>query len=214
MRTIDPQELKNILEKHRKWAMNESDGERANLSYADLSGANLSYADLSYADLSGANLSGANLSYANLSGANLSGANLRGANLSGANLSYADLRGANLSGANLKDIIEDFYKVLDAAKSEVPELYKFIWDGKISGTVYKGECACLVGSIANIRKQDYEHLTGIKPDSDRLAEKWFLGISEGDMPHNSEVSKLTAEWMEKYMETNGIVIPKRTVVWS
>ena len=45
---------------------------------------------------SGANLSGANLSRADLYGANLSGANLSRADLSG-----ADLYGANLSGADL-----------------------------------------------------------------------------------------------------------------
>jgi len=44
---------------------------------ADLSRANLSVADLSRADLSGANLSVADLSRANLSGANLSRANLK-----------------------------------------------------------------------------------------------------------------------------------------
>jgi hypothetical protein len=55
------------------------------------------------ADLSGANLSGADLRYADLSGANLSGADLRDADLSGADLRYADLSGANLSGADLRD---------------------------------------------------------------------------------------------------------------
>jgi uncharacterized protein YjbI with pentapeptide repeats len=75
---------------------------------ANLSGANLSDADLSDANLRGANLSDANLRDANLRGANLSdanlrGANLRGANLSGANLSDADLSDANLRGANLSD---------------------------------------------------------------------------------------------------------------
>ena len=65
--------------------------EKAVKSGADLSGANLRWANLSGADLSGANLSGANLRWANLSGANLSGANLRWANLSGANLRRADL---------------------------------------------------------------------------------------------------------------------------
>jgi uncharacterized protein YjbI with pentapeptide repeats len=72
------------------------DGFLANLSWANLSGA-----DLSWANLSGANLSRADLSGADLSGANLSGANLSWANLSGANLSWADLSWANLSGANL-----------------------------------------------------------------------------------------------------------------
>jgi hypothetical protein len=73
----------------------------ANLSRADLFGANLSRANLSRADLFGANLSRANLSRANLFGANLFGADLFGANLSGANLSGADLSGADLSGADL-----------------------------------------------------------------------------------------------------------------
>jgi hypothetical protein len=86
-------------------------GKRANLRWANLSGANLLEANLSgahlsganllEANLSGANLSGANLLEANLSGANLSGADLRGANLRWANLREADLSGANLSGANL-----------------------------------------------------------------------------------------------------------------
>ena len=73
----------------------------ANLSGADLSGANLYRANLYGADLSGANLSGANLYRANLYGANLSGANLYRANLYGADLSGANLYGANLSGAEL-----------------------------------------------------------------------------------------------------------------
>jgi hypothetical protein len=73
----------------------------ANLSEANLSGANLSEANLSRADLKWADLSEANLSGANLSEANLSGADLRWANLSGANLSEANLSGANLSEANL-----------------------------------------------------------------------------------------------------------------
>ena len=54
------------------------------------------------ANLSGANLSGADLRYADLSSANLSGADLRYADLSYANLSSADLSGAKgvISGGN------------------------------------------------------------------------------------------------------------------
>ena len=58
-------------------------------------------AELSFANLMGANLSGANLSRANLMGAYLSNADLSGANLTDANLSNADLEGAYLSYANL-----------------------------------------------------------------------------------------------------------------
>jgi uncharacterized protein YjbI with pentapeptide repeats len=103
---MNKEQLNDILKNHKKWLEYEEDGERANLSYADLSdadlsGANLRCADLSDADLSGADLSDANLSYANLSGANLSYADLRGGNLRCADLSDADLSGANLSDANL-----------------------------------------------------------------------------------------------------------------
>ena len=56
------EELRAILEKHKKWTLGESDGERANLRYADLSGIDLSCTDLRGADLSGANLIGADLS--------------------------------------------------------------------------------------------------------------------------------------------------------
>ncbi|WP_445250599.1 pentapeptide repeat-containing protein [Microcoleus sp. OTE_8_concoct_300] len=73
----------------------------ANLRSADLSGADLSGANLTSADLSGADLSGANLIDANLMSAYLSGADLRSADLSGAYLMSAYLIGANLIGANL-----------------------------------------------------------------------------------------------------------------
>ena len=83
----------------------------ANLLGADLRGAsflmaNLSAAAFYKADLSGVNFSEANLSGANLLAANLSGANFSKANLSGAELQWADLSGVNfsetdLSGANL-----------------------------------------------------------------------------------------------------------------
>ena len=51
-------ELKEILEKHRKWLNNEDGGQRANLSDVDLSGANLRDASLRGANLRGADLIG------------------------------------------------------------------------------------------------------------------------------------------------------------
>ena len=60
-RTYTAGELKEILEKHRKWASSEAGGERANLEGAYLRGAYLRGADLRGADLEGADLEGANL---------------------------------------------------------------------------------------------------------------------------------------------------------
>ena len=222
---MNQQELKNILELHRKWVLGESDGVRADLSRADLSRANLGEADLSGANLSRADLSDANLSYANLSRANLSRANLSDANLSDANLRYADLRYADLSDANLSyadlsgadlgEIKKEYIEVLAAAKSEVVGLYKAILEGNIDGTKYEGECACLKGTIANIKHEPYMNLSGVlKADSASISEKWFLAIKEGDTPRNNPVSKITAEWTEEFLKENGFEIPTMKVVWS
>jgi hypothetical protein len=59
--------------------------------------ANLSRANLYGADLTGANLYGADLTGADLTGANLYGADLTGADLTGANLYGADVTGARSS---------------------------------------------------------------------------------------------------------------------
>ena len=69
-------ELIPILERHKKWLNKEDDGERADLSRADLLRADLSEANLRRADLSRADLCGADLRGANLCGADLRGANL------------------------------------------------------------------------------------------------------------------------------------------
>ena len=88
---LEGESIEAILAKHGKDC----------LRGANLYGADLSEADLRGANLRGANLYGADLSEADLSGANLSGANLWCANLRGANLSGANLWCANLSGADL-----------------------------------------------------------------------------------------------------------------
>ena len=76
MRTFTKEQLTEILAKHKAWLNNKERGERADLSYADLSYANLRSADLSYANLSYANLDSADLRYADLSYANLDSADL------------------------------------------------------------------------------------------------------------------------------------------
>lgn len=73
-----------------------------NGSKPDLSGLNLSEADLSFTYLFNANLRKANLNKADLSFANLTRANLSYANLREANLQFAGLMLAKLGYANLK----------------------------------------------------------------------------------------------------------------
>ena len=68
---------------------------------ADLTHANLTYADLTNADLTGANLISASLNSVYLTGANLISASLNSVDLTDAILTNADLSNANLTGADL-----------------------------------------------------------------------------------------------------------------
>lgn len=142
MRKIDETELYEIISNHKLWLMGEPNGIRADLSDADLSyanlyGDNLRYADLSGADLNGAYIEDANLEYANLSGANLSDAvledanlghaNLYGANLYGANLIDTDLYGADLRNADLRDADLAYANLMNADLS-----YADLWSTNLS----------------------------------------------------------------------------------
>jgi uncharacterized protein YjbI with pentapeptide repeats len=75
--------------------------QEAKLQGADLIGAKLQRANLQGAYLIRAKLQGANLKVANLEGAYLQDAELQGAKLQRANLEGANLQGANLEGADL-----------------------------------------------------------------------------------------------------------------
>lgn len=95
MAKITASDLAEIPELHTLWRCGDPSGARADLSGADLIGANLIGADLAGVNLVRADLSDANLVRADLIGADLSDANLAGANLAGANLADANLIGAN-----------------------------------------------------------------------------------------------------------------------
>jgi len=197
----------------------------ADLGGADLRDANLGGANLGGADLRGANLRGANLRDANLGGANLGGAYLRGADLRDANLGGADLGGAYLRGANLRDAdlgganlrdanlggadLGEFRTDLIAEILKLPDELENLRDqliaGKISGSTYTGECACLAGTIAKhrglttISSGDVMSDNAVKfqVDSSSPREKWFLNVQKGDTPETSQIAKITLGWIEE-----------------
>ena len=100
LRKITQEQLKEVLLKHKLYLENKEGGEKADLSYCDLIGANLECANLI-----GADLKGADLECADLKGANLECANLECADLEDANLEYANLEYANLTNTILQDTI-------------------------------------------------------------------------------------------------------------
>jgi hypothetical protein len=171
----------------------------ARLVGARLDGARLVGASLVGARLDGARLVGASLDGASLVGASLDGARLDGARLVGARLDGASLVGARLDGANLTPIRDDLWAVLSSAPAEVEGLRLAIIEGRIEGSTYEGECACLVGTIANVRHENYLNLGALRPNSYRPAECFFLAIHKGDTPETNQFSKLALEWVDQWL---------------
>ncbi len=77
------------------------------LFFRAVKGADLTRANLSYANLQGVDLSGATLTKAALIGANLQGADLSGATLSGAILDEADVRAAKVTEEQLQTVVSE-----------------------------------------------------------------------------------------------------------
>jgi hypothetical protein len=69
-----------------------------------------------------------------------------------------------------------------------------------------GDCACLVGTIANVRGCRYTDL-GFSPNSSRPAERWFLAIRRGDKPDTNQIVDMTASWVEAWLLSNPAVTP-------
>lgn len=125
-------------------------------------------------------------------------------NLIGANMEDADMRGAKLEYkqlilANLVEIKKDFIIILSTNRAEIPGLLTALKEGRVDGSTYEGECTCLVGTIAKIKKVD---VATLPRNSMRPAERWFLAIKKGDNPENNPFSKITCEWIEEFLNEN------------
>ena len=150
------EEIKKVLDLHKKWLNNEQGGERADLRGADLREADLHKANLRRADLRETDLSVADLSGANLSGANLSGADIRWAKLCGADLIKADLRGTDLSeadlcGANLREA--------DLCGADLDLSCFPLWCG---GSKFKCDTKLVYQLLAHICTLEFDDTEGIK----------------------------------------------------
>lgn len=112
--------------------------------------------------------------------------------------SESDLSGDDLSDTKvLEGVKSDLFAVLKSSPREVAGLKKSLVAGKINGSVYEGECACLVGTIANLRRCDYRMLG---PNPSRPAERWFAAINPGDTPKNNPIAKIALDWVEEFQE--------------
>jgi len=85
-------------------------------------------------------------------------------------------------------------------KNEIPDLIKSIKEGKIDGSCYSGECSCLMGTIAKIKKESIEEVNFDIKDASSPIERWFMMIKPKMTPDNSFASKKSLEWIEEFLE--------------
>lgn len=97
------EELNEVVRLHNVWLKNAREGRRANLSFQELNGLNLSGVNLSNAILEGCSLIDADVSNATLNGADLYDVNFLCSNISNSSIKCANLSKANLSQTNLSN---------------------------------------------------------------------------------------------------------------
>lgn len=150
LKKISKEELKERLELHTKW-LNDEDGIRLDLSYADLRGANLNRAYLSCAYLRGADLSRAYLNYTDLRGTDLRDADLSCAYLSRADLCNTDLSKTKFYFTNLYRAKGNFINVGNIGSRNDTTHYFYNEDRII--------CGCFDGTMEEFEnrvKEEYE----------------------------------------------------------
>lgn len=173
-------ELKEVLCLHKMWLDGEAGGKRANLSNANLHGADLSYTNLRDANLSNTDLSNANLTRTDLCGANMVCANLSNANLLCANLSYTDLNCANLCNADLSSANMNGANLCDADLSSAKCGFNAFFGSVKGAPFYQAMCGF------GFRNATLTLLA----QGERKEWRWFTGCFEGS---EEELRKAVAE---------------------
>jgi hypothetical protein len=181
-------ELKAAVDLHGKWLRDKPGGVRLVAI-----GKNLSHSNLSGSNLRGSDLRGSDLSHSNLSHSNLRGSDLRGSDLR-----HSNLRGSDLRHSNLRHIRADLWEILLKNKHEARGVLVALRDGRVDGSTYQGDCACLVGTIAKVRGHDV-NLPEFEKDASRPAEVWFMSIKKGDTPETNQISAITVDWVEEFL---------------
>lgn len=179
--------------------------DRVSFRGSDLRGADLRAASLLEADLRGADLRGARLDRADLGGSYLFEAVF-----DGLELSVATLCGVDLSAAKVEDLRvfqADLWMTLTQSRDEVPGLAAALREGRINGSSYEGECACLIGTIARLRGVPYSAIHHKHRDP---AEAWFSMISPGDTPGSKGgggfAARRALEWILEWCALCGVEV--------
>jgi hypothetical protein len=104
-------------------------------------------------------------------------------------------------GYTLEQIKADFFSILGVLTSEINGLKTALIEGKVDGRVYIGACACLVGTIANIRGKRYKEMEDLVPNPQRPVEVFFSYIRKGDTPATNPISAIVLGWITEFQAT-------------
>lgn len=142
-------------------------------------------------------------------------ADLRGAYLRGAYLEGADLRGAkNIPQSYVNICSRDMLFVFEYLKGELPGLRKALVEGKIDGTQYEGDCACLIGTLGKLDgglKNVCSMIPYYEMGLHNPGEQWFFQIKEGDTPETNEFSKHAVMLIDMVLGKQKKVVKKKVV---
>lgn len=104
------------------------------------------------------------------------------------------------------EVKEDLFELLALAyPPEIAELKTAFLEGRIDGSLYKGECACLVGTIAKARGvghleiEDWDKL-GLRVDPTSPAERFCTRVERGDTPDISSTAQKFVQWIDEYLQ--------------
>lgn len=113
------EELDEVIRKHKLWLNGEEGGERAilvdrDLSGLDMSGADLRDAHMERADMRGASIDNADMRDAHMRGANMESIEMRGANMESAEMVNVNMRFATMIGANMENANMEYADIRNA----------------------------------------------------------------------------------------------------
>ena len=102
---------------------------------------------------------------------------------------------------------DDIWATLSALPHEILIVREALLLGLVNGSVYEGECACLVGTMAKAIGKNFNQIKGLVPHATRPSEMWFRNIRPGDTPENNQFSALAVKWIDELLGNWGVVIP-------
>jgi hypothetical protein len=92
----------------------------------------------------------------------------------------------------------DLFRVLRLNREHIPFLLEALEAGRVDGSKYHKECACVYGTLRNARGlRTVCDVPGFEMGLTPI-ERWALDIKPGHTPDNSETVRQTVQWIREF----------------